>query len=433
VASLDRLWDGYNMLSDIPENPHAEAIDLQDAPNEPDRQTVAKQDDVTAEVPGAQSAVPTIRHVRDFSTCTNFTIDSEFLAGSESDSLSARGTDPNQDDDSMKNEPRLSIWERLKDPKVAGIILAIILFLLIGVICGTQIFEAIVGAKQWFLDNPLVSVPWYCLLFSVASAVFMPYGPFCISVGYIWGLRWGFPVQLAAIAVSSAFIYVVGRVLLKKRVNEHTQKYRLWRAIMDHMGRDWKEAAKINLLMCFIPMPYGTHAYLFSLSECTFFNFVWVFELGMIGHTFLNLAVGDALAMSAELGTESTSTLQFVATIVGVVAMIVSIWYGGIVTQRIMDQEYNEDKILVKHDACSNDAVTAYPDVECGGSAGVELTAQTNTTQAAAQSSVIELVLEAGPELQEEPQRRSPAACSVRSPHRAPIAAPTALAPAALA
>lgn len=43
--------------------------------------------------------------------------------------------------------------------------------------------------------------------------------------------------------------------------------------------------------MCFIPMPYGTHAYLFSISRCAFWNFVSVFELGMVGHTFLNLAV----------------------------------------------------------------------------------------------------------------------------------------------
>eukprot|EP00287_Rhodomonas_sp_CCMP768_P020848 CAMPEP_0202818440 /NCGR_PEP_ID=MMETSP1389-20130828/8339_1 /ASSEMBLY_ACC=CAM_ASM_000865 /TAXON_ID=302021 /ORGANISM="Rhodomonas sp., Strain CCMP768" /LENGTH=420 /DNA_ID=CAMNT_0049490795 /DNA_START=184 /DNA_END=1446 /DNA_ORIENTATION=- len=373
------------MLEEIPENAHSKALDLQQVASEPAQQKTTMHEE-SPQTGTNQSSASTVRHTRDFSTSTNFTLETEGGA-SESDSLSPRGMDvPDDDDDHEEHEER-TIWEHLRNPKVYGTILVIFLFLLIGVACGAHIFEAIVGAKQWFLDNPLISVPWYCFLFSVASAIFMPYGPFCISVGYIWGLKWGFPVQLCAIFVSSAFIYLVGRVLLKKWVNERTMKYRLWRAIMDHMGNDWREAAKINILMCFIPMPYGTHAYLFSLSECSFTCFVSVFEVGMIGHTFLNLAVGDALAMSAELGSESTSTLQFVATIVGVVAMILSIWYGGIVTQRIMEQHYNEDKMLVKNACTEADRAT---DIECGG------VAQPGASSPCSDATVIELVLEGG-------------------------------------
>lgn len=56
-------------------------------------------------------------------------------------------------------------------------------------------------------------------MFSVASAAFMPYGPFCISIGYIFGIGVGFAVQSLAIFVSSAFIYVIGRLFLRKRVS----------------------------------------------------------------------------------------------------------------------------------------------------------------------------------------------------------------------
>jgi len=253
-----------------------------------------------------------------------------------------------------------SFWVRqMRKPKFWAIVAGVVVFLLLGVLAGTHIFEAIISSKQWFLDNRWISVPWYCTLFSVASAVLMPYGPFCISIGYIFGIGWGFAVQSLAIFVSSAFIYVIGRVCLKQRVDAWLCQYRLWRAIMECMGRDHLEAAKINILMCFIPMPYGTHAYLFSISRCAFWNFVCVFELGMVGHTFLNLAVGDALALASD--SEESQTLRLVGTVVGALAMVFSIWYGGVVTQRVMDECYTEEKVMDKLALLDNAAPPSTP------------------------------------------------------------------------
>mmetsp|Transcript_56002 Transcript_56002/g.131873 ORF Transcript_56002/g.131873 Transcript_56002/m.131873 type:complete len:359 (-) Transcript_56002:45-1121(-) len=336
----------------------------------------------------------------------NRTVDSEYPARRDSDSLR---TDTNRRDD---NKYAL-MWERLKNPKVYGTVLAIVLCLILGVIFGAQVFEAIIGAKQWFLDNPVISIPWYCLLFSVASALaFTPYAPFCIAVGYIWGLQMGLLVQLCAIFLSSGLIYVLGRVLLKERIREHTQKYPRWRAIMDRMGSNWKEAAKLNVLMCFIPMPYGTHAYLFSVTECTFLNFVAFFELGMIGHTFLNLAAGNALAVSAELGKESRSGLEFTGLVLGVVATVVSIWYGGVVTQRIMDEQYGEDKVLVHHDALQADPDAPEPAADLEGGEGRErrggkgaAAELTKLARATESFSVIDLVLEGGADAEQHPPR----------------------------
>mmetsp|Transcript_44412 Transcript_44412/g.69434 ORF Transcript_44412/g.69434 Transcript_44412/m.69434 type:complete len:449 (+) Transcript_44412:555-1901(+) len=248
--------------------------------------------------------------------------------------------------DSEQLEAKATCWQHLKNPRVWGIITAVLLFLAAGLFFGTQIFEAIIAAKHWYLENKLISIPWYCFIFSIGSALLMPYGPFCISIGYIFGVGGGLPVQCAAIFVSSAFIYLVGRVLLKKRVDSYMSKYRLWRSIIDHMGRDWREAAKINILMCFIPMPYGTHAYLFSLSDCTFLNFVSFFELGMIGHTLLNLTIGEALSMASN--QEGVNTTKLIASVFGVVAMVFAIWYGGIITQKIVDNTYDEEKMEQK-------------------------------------------------------------------------------------
>jgi hypothetical protein len=45
------------------------------------------------------------------------------------------------------------------------------------------------------------------------------------------------------------------------------------------LATDWQEAAKINVLLCFMPIPYGSHGYLFALSDVPFFQFVGVFAL----------------------------------------------------------------------------------------------------------------------------------------------------------
>ncbi len=116
------------MLQEIPENPHALATDLQEASNEPDRQSCPKQDPVT-EI-SVQSSAHTIRHVRDFSTSTTCTFDSE-SGSSDSDSLSGRETDPKDDEDDPKDETEPSIFEHLRNPRVWGAILGFLSLLFI--------------------------------------------------------------------------------------------------------------------------------------------------------------------------------------------------------------------------------------------------------------------------------------------------------------
>ncbi len=78
----------------------------------------------------------------------------------------------------------------------------------------------------------------------------------------------------------------------------------------------------------------------------------------MVGHTLFNLAVGDALVLASD--SEESQTLRLVGNLVGALAMVLSIWYGGVVTQRIMEACNSKDKInhkltLLEHLASSFD------------------------------------------------------------------------------
>eukprot|EP00960_Hanusia_phi_P067762 766693-Hanusia_phi.AAC.5 len=257
-------------------------------------------------------------------------------------------------------QPEQSVWQKITniDPQIWWALIGLLLFIGLGAICGTQIYETIIEAKDWFVTEIPVSIIWYSVMFSLSSAVMLPYGPFCISVGYIYGFWFGLVVQTIAIFTSSALIYYIGRIGFKSRVDKYMQKYIIWKAMMAGIEKSTYEAAKINILLCFVPMPYGVHAFLFALSTCPFVPFVISFEIGMIGHTTLNLAIGDALAQAT---SEGTDLYTLIGAICGVTAMIFTIWYGGVLTQKMMDsymQEGGQNDGNLLHDASLNISVT---------------------------------------------------------------------------
>ena len=168
---------------------------------------------------------------------------------------------------------------------------------------GNQIFNVIVGAKDFFLEELPYSLIVYYVVFVSCAIVFIPFGPFCIAIGFIFGVYWGFLIQMGAIFLSSAVLFVIGRYLFKDYVNgliSKTDGSHVWKGLMKYMGKDWKEAAKINVLLCFMPVPYGSHPYLFSLTSVPFEQFVVFFMLGMIPNTVLNLLIGAAISEAAE-------------------------------------------------------------------------------------------------------------------------------------
>mmetsp|Transcript_2727 Transcript_2727/g.9147 ORF Transcript_2727/g.9147 Transcript_2727/m.9147 type:complete len:390 (-) Transcript_2727:71-1240(-) len=253
-----------------------------------------------------------------------------------------------------------SVWQKISniDPQIWWALIGILLFIGLGAICGTQIYETIIEAKDWFVNEIPISIIWYSVMFSLSSAVMLPYGPFCISVGYIYGFWFGLIVQTIAIFTSSALIYYIGRIGFKSRVDQYMQKYIIWKAMMAGIEKSTYEAAKINILLCFVPMPYGVHAFLFALSTCPFVPFVISFEIGMIGHTTLNLAIGDALAQAT---SEGTDLYTLIGAICGVTAMIFTIWYGGVLTQKMMDtyiQEGGEADGTLLHNASMHGSAT---------------------------------------------------------------------------
>jgi uncharacterized membrane protein YdjX (TVP38/TMEM64 family) len=164
------------------------------------------------------------------------------------------------------------------------------------------------AAKSWFLDESPYSIVWYYTIFCCGAAVLLPYSPFCLAVGYIFGVGQGVLIQMGAILLSSATCFAFGRYAFKdsvsiwkytifyafgwskfSQVQKWLSSHKIWMTLLRLIAKDWKEAGKVNLLMCFMPVPYGAHIYLFAISSVPFEQFIAFAMIGMMPYTFLGM------------------------------------------------------------------------------------------------------------------------------------------------
>merc|ERR1711966_98398 len=129
-SACPSMVEGYNILED--ENgalsQHMVVVDLQDGANTPDQQEDPSKLSASggAQLNSTQSSVPTVRHVRDFSTSSNWTVDTQNTVDTDASDcdFGGRGVDTDSDD-CMKKESKRTIWESLRNPKVYGTIIAV--------------------------------------------------------------------------------------------------------------------------------------------------------------------------------------------------------------------------------------------------------------------------------------------------------------------
>jgi uncharacterized membrane protein YdjX (TVP38/TMEM64 family) len=215
----------------------------------------------------------------------------------------------------------------------------------VGARFGNQIFNAIIDAKDFLRDEPLSLIGYYAF-FTVMAMLFMPYSPFCIAIGFIFGIYWGFVIEMINIFLSSSMIFLVGRYLFKDYIEQkilqpESSTANVWKGLLKYMGRDWKEAAKINLLLCFIPMPYGMNRYLVSLTNVPFGPYNLFFMVGMIPNTGLNLLIGAALAEASE--EDGVNVYRLIGTGVAILGIMLAIWYAKIVAEKVLVESRQQE------------------------------------------------------------------------------------------
>uniref|UniRef100_A0A7S1MZ39 VTT domain-containing protein n=1 Tax=Hemiselmis andersenii TaxID=464988 RepID=A0A7S1MZ39_HEMAN len=224
----------------------------------------------------------------------------------------------------------------LSNPKLWVFIAAVVVISLVGYVCGKQLFAALITAKEWFRASAPWSVLFYYVLLIGWSVVLMPYGPLCIAVGFIFGFYWGLVIQVGAMVCTNIALYIVGRYLLRDWVERQMNQHRIWKGLTHMLATDWQEAAKINLLLCFMPIPYGSHGYLFALSDVPFSQFLPVFIFGMLPNTCINLLIGEAMSEASD--PHGTSTYNTIGIALVITALVVAVCHASTVAHKVLDQ-----------------------------------------------------------------------------------------------
>lgn len=238
---------------------------------------------------------------------------------------------------------------------VAGAVLVLVAISL-GANFGNSIFNVIIDAREYLQNQPL-SLLGYFAIFSVMSMFLVPYSPFCIAIGFIFGITTGLGIEMVNIFLSSSVIYVFSRHLIKKRVevmierSEGSIAHTLWKGVIAYIGRDWREAAKMNVLLCFIPMPYGMNRYLFSLTDVPFSQYTVFFMVGMVPNTLLNLLVGAALSEAS--GEAGVDTFRLLATLLACCGILLAIWHAKSIAQQVLvEAKAREDSLGENTEPC---------------------------------------------------------------------------------
>lgn len=222
-----------------------------------------------------------------------------------------------------------------------------------------------INLKYWFLANTLRGITVFVASFTILTFILMPYTPFAVSAGYIWGPIFGFALQSLAIFTSSAAIFFFTQKCLLNTVSTYMEERyaKLW-AIATKLRDDWVTCAKLNVLLCFVPMPYAIHVYLFAATQCSFIPFIVFFQLGMALHTALQVSVGHSLdvnitSIQIEIEssgnswdgdnswneaqtTELNETWNITILITTIILMIFAIWAATILAYKILEQ-YKSD------------------------------------------------------------------------------------------
>jgi len=119
---------------------------------------------------------------------------------------------------------------------------------------------------------------YFALVYIVAEVLAIPAIPLTASAGYLFGVRDGTAVVLLSGSIAAAIGFLIGRTLLRERVEKILQEYPKFQAIDRVIG---KEGFKLMVLLRLSPIfPFSLSNYLYGVTSLKF----WPYFCGtMIG------------------------------------------------------------------------------------------------------------------------------------------------------
>ena len=139
---------------------------------------------------------------------------------------------------------------------------------------------------------------YFAVTYTIAEVLAIPAIPLTASAGYLFGVQQGTLVVLLSGTVAAGIGFLIGRTLLRERVEEILKEYPKFQAIDRVIG---KEGFKLMILLRLAPIfPFSLSNYLYGATSVKFFPYFFGTLLGFTPGTIAYVytgTVGKALTL----------------------------------------------------------------------------------------------------------------------------------------
>lgn len=150
--------------------------------------------------------------------------------------------------------------------------------------------EALTGAVEGIRSMGPIGALYFGILYCVAEILAVPATPLTLSAGYLFGVGQGAAVVLLAATVAASVAFVIGKTLLRDKVEEMLLEQPKFAKIDKAIGR---EGFKLLLLVRLSPIfPFALSNYLYGASSIDFASYFWGTLLGFAPGTLAYVYTG---------------------------------------------------------------------------------------------------------------------------------------------
>lgn len=200
----------------------------------------------------------------------------------------------------------------------------------------------------WFRHLGLAGAFLYIGIYAIGAVLFLPGAIFTIAAGLIYGIVGGTAVALTGATIGAGLAFLVGRYLLRKRIEQYAETNKNFDAIDKAVGKQgWKI---VGLLRLSPLIPFNVSNYLYGVTSVRFWPYVLASGIGMFPGTLLFAyfgAIGQAGLEGS--GKKGHSPLEWIFLGVGLVVTIgVSIFISRLAKNALKEKGATERKEIAK-------------------------------------------------------------------------------------
>lgn len=157
-------------------------------------------------------------------------------------------------------------------------------------------------------------------VYALAAVLFLPGAIFTIAAGLIYGIAGGTAVALVGATLGAALAFLVGRYLLRKRIESSFKKNKKFEAIDQAIGKQgWKI---VGLLRLSPLIPFNVSNYFYGVTSIGFLPYVLASFIGMAPGTLLYVYLGAIGQAGLGGGKKGHSPLEWTFLGIGLLATI---------------------------------------------------------------------------------------------------------------